>query len=108
MKFRVPIKLPSLANLRVHFWAMAKLKKGQRKKVKYAMRDLIIPRLPLTVTITRLGPRRLDDDNLAASCKYVRDEIAAKVGTDDGSSLYTWVYKQCTGKYAVDIEIVQR
>ena len=68
-----------------------------------------IPTVPLLVTITRVGPRRLDDDNLAAACKYVRDQIAAVIGIDDGSPLYTWRYEQRVGgrkEYGVDVEIV--
>ena len=60
------------------------------------------------VTITRIGPRKLDDDNLSGACKYVRDEIARMVGVDDGSDRYTWVYKQRTGAYGVDVEIESR
>ncbi len=65
--------------------------------------------MPIVVTLTRIGKRRLDDDNLAASFKYVRDQIAHMIGTDDGSPLYTWVYKQQIGKvYGVEVEILPR
>lgn len=67
-----------------------------------------LPKPPLVVLITRIGPRKLDDDNLASACKYVRDEIARIIGLDDGSPLYTWQYAQRTGKYGVDIEIMVR
>ena len=62
----------------------------------------------MVVKITRLGPRRLDDDNLAACCKYVRDAIAAKVGVDDGDARYTWVYEQRIGPYGVEVEMSNR
>lgn len=42
--------------------------------------------LPCLVTITRLGPRTLDDDNLAGSAKAIRDSIAARLGVDDGDT----------------------
>ena len=84
------------------------MKKKQRKAAAVAMKNLILPRPPVIVTITRLGPRRLDDDNLQGAAKAVRDEIAAKIGTDDGSALYTWVYRQRTGKYGVDVEVIPR
>ena len=68
-----------------------------------------LPPLPLLVTITRIGPRRLDDDNLTSACKYVRDQIAAAIGTDDGSDQYTWQCEQRIGKkYGVDVEITTR
>ena len=108
MRFSIPIKLPSLANMRLYWRRMASLKKKQRLTTKLCMLGVTIPPPPLLVTITRVGPRILDDDNLASACKYVRDQIAATVGIDDGSSLYTWRYEQKVGKYGVDVEITSR
>lgn len=108
MRVHISIRLPSVANTRKCWQAMASLKKKQRAATERVLRDKEIPPLPLVVTITRVGPRKLDDDNLTSSCKYVRDQIAEAVGTDDGSSLYTWRYEQRTGEYGVDLEIVTR
>jgi hypothetical protein len=120
VKFTIPIKLPSLANLRVGK-GIIRIKRGQREATHYCMVGKVIPPMPLVVTIVRVGPRTLDDDNLASACKHVRDQIAAEVGVDDGSPQYTWVYKQRKsirgrGKagmhgvsyYAVEVEIVAR
>lgn len=107
--FHIPMRLPSLANTRMHWRAMNKLKRSQRIAVFYSMFNLELPPLPVIVTITRSGPRRLDDDNLQAACKYVRDQIAAAFGEDDGSAAYTWKYDQRKSKtYGVDVEIVKR
>lgn len=111
MRLHIPIKLPSLANTRIHWRAMDKLKRQQRLATKYSIAGKEIPPLPLLITITRIGPRRLDDDNLQAACKYVRDQIADYVGVDDGSPLYTWWYRQhvtWSEQYGVDVEIVER
>ena len=108
MRFTIPIQLPSLANTRLHWRRMAQLKRKQRDATAICMIGKIIPPLQLTVTITRIGPRQLDDDNLAASCKYVRDQIANIVGVDDGSLLYTWQYKQRKGGYCVEVEMMTR
>lgn len=109
MRFHIPIVLPSLANTRMVWQRMARLKKKQKQAVSLCIRGLTIPPLPLIVSITRVGPRRLDDDNLASACKYVRDEIARKVGVDDGSDQYSWQYYQRTSsEYGVDVEIVTR
>ena len=111
VRFHIPIRLPSLANERLHWRRMSFLKKQQRGATLCCMVGLRLPPLPLVVTITRIGPRKLDDDNLAASCKYVRDQIAAVVGEDDGSPQYTWRYAQRVGRnerYGVDVEIVTR
>lgn len=111
MKFHIPTKLPSLANERLHWRRMDHLKRLQRRATLCCMVGLHLPPLPLVVTITRIGPRKLDDDNLASACKYVRDQIAEVVGEDDGSPLYTWRYVQRVGRserYGVDVEIVTR
>lgn len=109
MRFLIPIKLVSLANLsHLHWRRLTKIKDDQRAHTNLAMRGYELPPLPLLVVITRVGPRKLDDDNLAAACKYIRDQIASAVGKDDGSDQYTWVYKQLKGDYAVDVEIIPR
>ena len=108
MRFAIPIKLPSLANLRVNWRKMATLKKKQKEATKLCMFGKILPRLPLVVTITRVGLKILDDDNLASACKYIRDQIAAEVGVDDGSDEYKWEYAQRVGAYSVEVEIKSR
>lgn len=112
MKFHVPIRLPSLTNVRMHWRALLKMKQSQKLATFCAIQQIggrkRIPRPPLIVTITRIGPRKLDDDNLPAACKYVRDQIAHEIGVDDGSPLYTWQYLQRKGKYGVDVEITPR
>ena len=110
MKFKVPLRLPSLANTRMSWQAMARLKRKQKDTTALAMRAVggVTPTPPLVVTITRVGPRKLDDDNLAGACKYVRDAIANCIGLDDGSDLYTWVYRQRIGPYSVEVEIIER
>ncbi len=64
---------------------------------------------PWSVTIVRVAPRRLDDDNLARSAKAVRDQVAAWLGCDDSPSApVRWAYQQRRGKpkeYAVEITI---
>jgi hypothetical protein len=103
----IPIKLPSLANARVHWRVLSQIKKSQKAMTAACLVGLDLPPLPAVVTITRLGPRKLDGDNLQAAAKYVRDSIAAAYGVDDGSDLYDWQYKQRTSKnYAAVVEIV--
>lgn len=111
MRFYVPIRLVSLLNERFHWRKLSQLRKKQKAATKRSMTGKEIPPLPLIITITRVGKRVLDDDNLATSCKYVRDQIAEVVGVDDGSPLYTWRYQQRTSsseKYGVEVEIVTR
>lgn len=113
MKFHIPIRLPSLANSRLHWTKMKSVKKDQKLATYLCIKNALnrgarFPHPPLLVTITRVGPKKMDDDNVAAACKYVRDEIADAIGLDDGSDQYTWVYKQEIGEYGVDVEITSR
>jgi len=60
------------------------------------------------VTLTRIAPQELDDDNLARSFKAIRDGIADAVGVDDRSKRFRWKYDQEKGgpkKYSVRIHI---
>lgn len=112
-KYHIPIRLPSLSNCRMTWRALARVKRDQRIATIYALIESpTIPRRhvyalkpPFVVTITRIGPRKLDGDNLQGACKYVRDTIADVLGLDDGSPLYTWLYEQRQGDYGVDVEI---
>jgi hypothetical protein len=66
------------------------------------------PSPPLTITITRVGPRDLDSDNLAASAKHFRDGVADWLGVNDRSKELQWLYAQektGKGQYGVKIHI---
>lgn len=106
----VPITTVSEANRRDHWTAKAQRVRNQRVAVYLYLtpqwRTKTLPPLPATITLTRLAPRLLDDDNAVGSMKAVRDEIAALYKCGDGSPLFTWKYAQ--EKYhvcAVRIEI---
>lgn len=63
-------------------------------------------RRPLVVTLTRCSPGTLDDDNLVASLKGVRDEVARWIGIDDRHRdrvLYT--YAQARAPWGVRVQI---
>ena len=64
--------------------------------------------LPLQVTLTRVAPRALDDDNAQGALKSVRDGIADALGVDDRSPQVTWAYRQRRGavrEYGVEISV---
>ena len=59
------------------------------------------------VTIVRIAPRLLDDDNYVASCKALRDGIADAFKMRDNDPRITFWYEQRRGKpkeYAARIE----
>ncbi len=105
----LPIRTASEANLREHWARRAKRAREQRGLAALVCRAaLALPSLPATITLTRIAPRRLDDDNLTRSFKAVRDGIADWLRVDDGSPLLTWRYSQEVGAprtYAVRVDV---
>lgn len=102
----LPLRVVSESNQRDHWAAKARRVKAQRQAVAYAWvaADLPMHRRPRQVTLTRVAPRRLDDDNLARSLKAVRDQVAQECGFDDREPV-RWIYAQERGSYAVRIEV---
>lgn len=67
------------------------------------------PLLPVDVTLTRIAPRELDDDNLAYAFKAVRDGVADALGLkNDRDPRVSWSYSQERGKAAVRITLEPR
>ena len=104
----LPIRTVSEANIREHWGAKARRAKKQRADVLAGLLATGWPRpsLPLVVTLTRIGPRRRDDDNNVRSLKACRDSVAAWLKVDDGNEQLEWRYAQIVGPpAAVLIEI---
>lgn len=116
-----PMTLKSASNLREHWSARHKRVKVQRLTTALMLRangvgsSLALvravratgPEARLVVTLTRVAPRLLDDDNLRGAFKGVRDEVAAFFGLDDGDvARMRCEYQQSKGKpSSVRIEI---
>ncbi len=103
--FEISGHLPSRANERVHWRKRRELSKRVRDVAHWnvlANRDPQFPlKMPLTVTMIRVSPRLLDDDNLAGAFKNIRDGIADAFGVDDSpSGPITWAYRQHKGSPA--------
>ena len=113
LRVMVPIRTVSVANLREHWAVKAKRTRAEREAVAWGLRPLLRDEplgawVPGTVTITRIAPRRLDDDNAVRAQKSVRDEVAAQLGVDDRDPRVTWRVEQRRGRvreYAVEILI---
>lgn len=104
----LPIRTVSEANLREHWGAKARRAKSQRGIAKIGMYNWrrYGKAKKLTITIIRIGARKLDPDNLANSSKHVQDGIADALGVDDGADKITWRYKQEMGKpYSIRVEM---
>ena len=55
-------------------------------------------RRPVHVTLISVRKRPLDDDNLTAGMKPLRDCVAAWLGVDDGDPRVVWRVEQVQGK----------
>lgn len=98
MKISVPIKLQSTANLREHWAAKHRRTAPQQKAAALLSKSLVRQLRPaLTVTLTRVSPRELDDDNLRGALKAVRDGVASALRLDDRCPLVAWAYAQRRG-----------
>lgn len=111
MKVTIAHKLVSSANLRSGAGGFGRSGRAQQHR---AMGRLAVaangpvPALPVTVTLVRVGPRALDDDNLAYAFKAIRDGVADALGVKDHDARVTWAYAQERGAYAVRIELATR
>lgn len=115
----VPMRLPSAANLREHWAVKAKREREQRRWTGLRLRTeaqmrpsaagAVRSASRVRCTLTRVGPRQLDSDNVSRAFKAVRDEVAAWVGVDDGDEgcdgFWVWMYEQRKGLYAVEIRL---
>lgn len=108
VRVEIPMALPSVANLREHWATKAKRVKAQRNAVRLAMTWRRRVPLPVVVTLTRIGLRRLDSDNLQGAFKAVRDQVAAQLEVDDADPRVTWCYQQEKGRSGVRIELEER
>jgi len=104
----LPIRTVSESNARGHWAPRARRAKWQRDVVALATRPRIVSLgLPVTVRLTRVAPRALDDDNLRGALKACRDGVADALGVRDNDPRVHWVYGQRRGaKAAYAVEIV--
>lgn len=101
----VPVKTVGGLNAREHWRQRAARVKRERQSAA-----MIVPThpLPCIVTMTRLSPGELDDDNLQGACKAIRDGVADRLGIDDRDPRVTWRYAQerCKrGQFGVRVTI---
>lgn len=120
--FSIPIRTIPLTNSREHPGARIQRVRKEREVVFYTALEAGSKRwasriLPCTVTLTRRGVLPLDSDNLPASMKTVRDQLAEilGLGKNDADPRVTWVYaeapaerKNSQAQWAVDVRIEPR
>lgn len=106
----IPVKIESSLNLREHWRTRANRNTSHRAAAFIGLRSVKFRQdmVPCTVTLTRIAPRELDDDNLQGGFKSVRDGVADWLGLNDNDKRITWLYAQERGApkhYAARIEI---
>ncbi len=104
----LPLRLVSPNAVRGHWGGHVKHQRNEhglaRLVMTPALRSLRDNPRPCVVTLTRLGPRTLDNDNLLGACKWVRDGVAKALGLDDADPRIEWRYAQQKSKtYGVTI-----
>lgn len=105
----LPLRLVNGANESGEHWShRRKRAKAHRDIAAQFLPHQFLPPLPVTVTITRIGPKLMDDDGNQISAKHLRDGIADRYYLDDASDQIQWVYAQRKGDYGVELEIRPR
>lgn len=116
------LRTASEANQREHWRKRYNRQSVQKQSVQLevGVRSAEFPELPVIVTMTRIAPRKLDDDNLVGSFKAVRDALATLLlpeltqgnqyapRGDDSDNRLTFRCDQRKGEpkqYAVEISI---
>lgn len=97
-------ELPSEANLSEHWSKKHKRHQLYKAKLLQIKRDIINAKLPIEITLTRIAPRMLDeDDNLPMAFKKIKDILADWIipglapGRADGDRRLKWLFKQEKG-----------
>lgn len=127
--YAVGYRLPSRANLRLHWRALDKMSKEQRRlgwdiglRLGAVGTGGLDRSAKATITLTRIAPRKLDDDNLQSAFKSVRDGLAdafvgvartvikrgkpcVEVRGDDSDGRLAWRYAQEPGPFAIRVTV---
>lgn len=108
----LPLRIISEANTRQHWRKAAERKRTHRQTARLVLQQYARPMgdgASFRIELTRIAPRKLDDDNLQSGFKATRDGVADWLGIDDGSSRIAWVYSQekgAAGHYAARVRVV--
>lgn len=97
------LRLVSEMNFHQHWRARYQRKLAQQAVVLAALRGVRVldhVTLPMRIVMTRVGPRKLDRDNLASAHKNAQDSAAHHLGIDDGDERLWWEYAQRKGAAA--------
>ena len=104
IRFTIPVTLANLANTRMHPLKRARVVKKLREAARLCATSATRSdqrRLPADVTLARMCRNKgrgcgqmMDDDNLVAALKPIRDGIADAFGAKNDNAGWTWRYDQ--------------
>lgn len=114
----LPVYLVSAANIREAWQKKASRTQDHRAMASFQLKrplhsarltnELYNPVLDVPgvqVILTRVAPRKLDDDNLAYAFKAIRDGVADALGCKDNDPRVVWTYRQLARESAYGILI---
>ena len=106
----LPLKTVAGLNAREHHLTRASRVRKERAVAANALSERLARRsgIPCTVTLTRVSPGTLDDDNLQGALKAVRDGVADALKVDDADPRVRWQYAQAKcprGSYRVLVNV---
>lgn len=110
----VPIITVSEINRHEHWRRSHERHEAQKFRTRFAFsQGFEAPKFPVIITLTRISPRKLDDDNLRPALKWVRDTVAdilipgLKPGRADDDMRISWQYAQEKSKtHGVRVAII--
>ena len=116
IEFELPIKVDTANKTLSQHWSKRhKKSKTNGNGLRFVLNTQpLSPQLPCCVTLTRIAPRALDEDNLIGGMKNIRDYIAdwlipgLQAGRADSDKRITWNYSQEKRKpkeYALKVRI---
>lgn len=113
MEFTLPIKTVNESNgSHGHWRAKSARRSAHRTAVWAIMHGKGLPKMPITVTLTRISAGELDaHDNLRSSLKAVIDQIAEEYRLPDNDKRFDWQYAQekaPRGTHGVRVRIEER
>jgi hypothetical protein len=112
LEFYIPVKTVSELNRRDHWRTKDRRRREQQEAAYYAYRGAAKGArvaLPCVVRFVRIGPRKLDSDNLASAMKGIRDTVAQCIGVDDGAEQIRFEYDQCAiGERSYNVKVQVR
>lgn len=94
-----PIRIKSQANLRQH-WRVKSAERKKNLRILKVFMPKSLPPMPVKITLTRVAPRLIDDDNLQFAMKEFRDFVAdafipgLPMGRADNDKRLHWCYDQ--------------